>query len=369
MRSVPWLATIAAFGCAAGCASHQLVYPPREVRAYRSASIPAEERALLDVPYEIDDELAQLASRLTGGAEDPRGKLEALVTALGRPGGLNLHYESGLTTNARQTVVSRAGDCMSLTSLFVGMARSIGLPVFFLDARGVQSFTSDGELMVDQRHIVAGFGRAPEFTIVDFDRISDSFTRYRLLSDLQAVARFHNNLGFDALRKGDTELALRHFRLALRFDPSFAAAHNNLGVALSRAGRYDDAERHLLAALRADPDYAAPVVNLAGVLTTTGREAEADQLYDFVERRRLQDPVLRLRRGVAALREGDGRRAVQELRTAVALDARLVPAWAALAQAYESLGDARRALQAAKRALDLDPGQPDALAVRDRLAG
>jgi len=355
---------------AVGCATSHPKYAlkPDELRLELVRRLGAEKAARVQTPFEIDGDLAKLASKVVRGADSASLKIEALAIALGDPSQLDLHYQRDATLTARETLERRGGDCLSLTSLFIGMARSVGLNVYFIDARGVQEFTRDGDLYVDRRHIVAGYGAPPVFTMIDFDHVAAvPNVQYRILTDLQALARYFNNLGFYRLREGDNATAEEYFRDALRIDSTFAAAHNNLAVALSRTGRLEEAEREFEQALRADPSYSSAMLNLADLYRRTGRGDQAGELRRVAGALRMRDPIWRLQLGLDALRAGDAPRAIEELRAAAALDPSIMSAWLGLAQAYNAQGDPRRALKAIDRVLQFLPGDEQARQIRARI--
>jgi len=56
--------------------------------------------------------------------------------------------------------------------------------------------------------------------------------------------RTEDNLGSLCEDRGEGDLAIRHYRMALELAPDYADAHFNLAAALSRAGRIHDARCH-----------------------------------------------------------------------------------------------------------------------------
>lgn len=366
-RAVPVLAAVVAAVVGSCASGRQIAYEPADLRAELRHRLGQERAATLVVPFEIGPELKRLAREVTAGATGNPAKLEQLALALGSPAELRLHYDAEVTAAAEETLRRGGGDCLSLTSLFIGMARSIGLPVFFVDARGVQDVTVEGDLVLDRRHVVAGYGPAPGFTVVDFERVSTGPAAYRVLTDIQALARFYNNLGYVALKERRDSEALAHFETALDLDRTYAAAHNNAAIALLRMGRTPKAEEHLILALRHEPNYAAALLNLAGVLERSGRIEQAETARAHAAAVRVRDPLWRMLQGQEALARGDAVTAVREFRVATKLDERLAGAWLGLAEAYAALGDRPRALQASERALRLAPQDVRVRDLRNRL--
>ncbi|MEW6333900.1 MAG: tetratricopeptide repeat protein, partial [Thermodesulfobacteriota bacterium] len=66
--------------------------------------------------------------------------------------------------------------------------------------------------------------------------------------------------------EGRADAAERHYREALRHDPSFAKAWNNLGVLLAARGRLAEAKDCFLRVLELTPHHAEAAGNLAALL-------------------------------------------------------------------------------------------------------
>jgi tetratricopeptide (TPR) repeat protein len=128
-----------------------------------------------------------------------------------------------------------------------------------------------------------------------------------------AAAQAHVNLISLFGRKGQSELAERHYRSALKLgtsldeahynygvllaltgrvpeaavafqqaldvNPFHAGAHSNLGAVLAREGKLDLAASHYQQAISNNPAHTAARVNLARLLTATGRLEEASERF------------------------------------------------------------------------------------------
>jgi tetratricopeptide (TPR) repeat protein len=89
----------------------------------------------------------------------------------------------------------------------------------------------------------------------------------------------HDILGANLAEKGQTELAIRHFRKALEIRPDYPKAHSNLGNVLYDQGHVDEAFRHFEEALRVDPDAAEVHYNFGTALAEHGRLKDAIAHY------------------------------------------------------------------------------------------
>lgn len=366
-RSIRLLVLLLVLSCAWGCASTTVVYAPRQLRAEMARRIDQRTGPKFVVPFEITPDMAEYARRVTSAFVDDRDKVQELIRRLTSMDGLGLQYDVTQTGTAIGTLEQHAGDCLSFTSLFIGLARAAGVETLYVEARGVQEYATEGTLVIDRRHVVAGFGKRPVFSVVDFDKISDRFIQYRILTDLQATARYYNNMGYVALKEDRNQEALDYFRAAVKLDPIFPGAHNNYGVALSRVRNDDEAEEEFRAALHLDSAYSAAMVNLSALLQRKGRKQEALEIQEKVGHLRELDPLWRLKTGTEALEAGKLDDAVRELETAVALDPRLGGAWVALAKAYLAKSDEAGARRALNRALRAEPMHREARQLRDQM--
>jgi tetratricopeptide (TPR) repeat protein len=239
----------------------------------------------LTIPWKLPDELRGWAH-----AQVPRGtprekRLDVLLRAMTDPRRLDLQYEAGQTATAAEAFASRRANCMGFSSLFVGLAREVGMPVFFLLVEDVERFERDGDLLVVSGHITAGFEDEGGLRILDFTPgIQPNYRNVERLPDLRALALFHSNRGAELLRAGQREEALEWLGKATAIDPDLTDGWINLGVVRRRSGDAAGAEAAYRRALAADPRSAAAYQNLSSLLRSQGRGREADELQDLAAR-------------------------------------------------------------------------------------
>lgn len=350
----------------AGCASarhSQEVYAVDEMERELARRLGPERAARVIIPFEVGRALEKLARDETIGESRDWDRLDRLSLVLTDPAELNLVYDREFTHSAEGAFAQRRGDCLSLTNLFVGLARSIGIGVYYVEALRKGDFGTEGELTVEYRHICAGYGRGDETMIYDFDRVGPGVVHYRRLTDIEAMARFYNTLGYQELRRGSLLAATDDFETAVLLDPWFAWANNNLGVAYERQGKGSLAEKYYRRAIDIDRDYAAPHGNLARVLRARGEEREAAALEARRAELRAKDPVPDYRRGEALL-ASDPRAAILAFRRALELDREFVQARLGLARAYLALGDYDAAERQVGRVLRQSPNNREAVELR-----
>lgn len=345
----------------------KITYSPEELREALGTRLGPERGVLVEVPFQIGEEIKKFAAAEIPGALGDRGKLEVLARAFQDSTKLGLVYDRTRTLTAEELFRQRRGDCLSMANLYIGLSREAGLDTFFIEANELGEYGQESGLTVEYRHICVGFGRGTNTTILDFDRLVTGMVNYRALSDLQAMARFYNTRGYQLMRAEKLDEAIQNFELATLLDPDFAWAYNNLGVAVGRKGDHERAENLYRTAVRKDLRYVAAYNNLAALLRRLGENEEAERLEHTAARLRSNNPYPHLYRGMALLEQNDPEAAIEELRRAVGMDGRLVAARLGLAQAYLALGQTDRALSQLDRAIALDPSNQGAIDLRDKL--
>jgi tetratricopeptide (TPR) repeat protein len=115
----------------------------------------------------------------------------------------------------------------------------------------------------------------------------------------------HRNLGLAFYKTGMYDEALREFRRVLELRPRDGLAEFFVGLVALRQDRVDDACRMFRACAASPESPPAVQLNLAYALERAGRYEEARIALGAAERKRPDDPVVRLAQAVLALRAGD----------------------------------------------------------------
>lgn len=189
------------------------------------------------------------AARAVTTNTDSLQALEALQQSLfGAGSSVPFLYVADETSTAELAFERRRGNCVAITSLFIAMARSIGIPVepALVSRRGGEE--KEGDLVIVRNHVVAVFRDGGQSTVFDFYvSRSGPAAGIQPIDDLWATALYLNNDGARALRNGDAPAAARAFEGALRLAPSYGPVYGNLGVARRRMGdRLGALDAHLL---------------------------------------------------------------------------------------------------------------------------
>jgi hypothetical protein len=342
LRAVAAAAMAALALGATGCAGVlKQRYTPAELRQ-ELAGRPGIPAADVVVPYELPPQALEKAQRLVLWTRSEGEKVELLVKAMFDPAVFGLSGElTPITTTGAEALRTGRGNCVALASVFIGLARAVGLDARYVDASSRVNETRYGDdgSTVHFGHVSAMVNTGSERISLDFARLGP-VQWYQPLDDLEALAHFYNNRGYElveqALEAGqapDWAEAERTYRLAVAVKPGFARGWNNLGIAVAHLGRREEAAGHYRRASALDPAMAAPHANL----------------------------------GSSHLQAGDLPAALQELTTAAELDPKGAHIQYNLAVARWRSGDREGALTALRRTLALRGNYPGAQALLERL--
>lgn len=369
----PVLLTLGLTLGAAGCGS----VPPRLVTSSEMAKA-IQDRGLspdeVVVPYLITDEMRAWVRQHVPDNEPMDRKLELLLEKLVGPGGLKMEYAAGYTGTAQEVFESRRANCLAFTSLFVGLAREAGVPVYYLDVEDVERFEKEGDLVVVSGHVSAGYGLARELRVLDFsaDAADRGTTRkVERISDMRAIALFHSNRGAELLRVNQDKEALNWLRKAVALDPDFVRPWINYGVALRRTGDLQGAEEAYRKALELDPSTGSAYQNLASLLRQMKRDQEAEQLLALTAEIGTRNPYSYLALGDLSFSHGRYEEARRFYRRALRLQRDSPEPYAAmglLSLAVGDSGDAERWLRKAV-AIDQENGRVKRLSARIQGSG
>ena len=369
------LALIWMGGCAAG---QKRIYTPEEIKSALDARMSAQMRNEIVIPFEIDDEIRQLARDVTSRSTSDREKMRALVHQIIGLAGFSISYDWLSNKTAKEVFRQGKGNCLAYSNLFVGMAREVGLQVVYADVTSVQRVSREAEVVVNSNHITAAVIGGPETLLIDFTSTPErEYTGYEVIDDLEAIAHFYNNqgflygyftetspdLGFDPLEK-----ELEMYRVALEVLPTFQRARNNLGVALRRRGKLDQAIEQYKLAIEHDPRFAEARSNLGSAYMMQGRIEEALEQYQTAAKDAGRNGFIHHRLGVTYMRLGRYDEAIKQLRKALSMESDLAEARYYLGECYRKLGNEKRAIREYETALEIDPNYLAAQAKLDLLA-
>ena len=165
-------------------------------------------------------------------------------------------------------------------------------------------------------------------------------------------------LGEAGLRKGTPDL---------REHVLFSNIHANLAMIYEDLNRLDEAVAAYREALELLPTKPSLHRDLAGVYWKQKRYTEAEPHYKAVVEHDDADIQARYRLGLIFLTQGRYRKAISAFERVIELDNKHVRGYGGLGLACQKAGDIPGAVQAFERVLVLEPGNPNALQMLEKL--
>ena len=306
-------------------------------------------------PFHLTDDMAAWAGEMISGhrSQMPEVKLEILQHSFFDSGSFEFQYDVVRTLTAEEAFAARHGNCMSFTSLFIALSRSLGMQTFLVSVKRQPEVVKDGGLVVVNRHVVAGFKAPSKVHLFDFYVTNTSpHVTQRVLDDLEASAIYHTNIGGAAIRAGDPEEAVRNLEIAIVLAPRWAPAWVNLGVARARLDKTEEAFAAFQRALEVEPGNSSALVNLAKIYREQGRPDEADTAMRAAAAS-TRNPFTLIAMADAEMLRGDFDGARQYLRRARWWYGKEPEVYLALSRLARLEGDDGKAQKYARRAVDL----------------
>ncbi len=267
--------------------------------------------------------------------------VDRLQQLLFDPAYLNLQYDDQRTRTAVQTFADRQGNCLSVVSLYIAMARHFGVNAQYQTVKVRPSWDRRGEHLVLSQHINA-IGRLSQNAqyVVDFTpEITLQQLTANRVSDLQGRALYFNNLGVESLIANDLEMAVAYFRNALWIDPELSIVWNNIGSTYSRLGDKELAEYSYRKSFSLDRSNATAINNLVKFHTARGDLVTAERYAKAIERFNNNNPYFHYNLGNVAYGEGDFESARMHYEQAIRRKDSEPDFFLALSKTYEMLGD------------------------------
>ncbi|MGB4247413.1 MAG: tetratricopeptide repeat protein [Pseudohongiellaceae bacterium] len=254
---------------------------------------------------------------------------------------LNIQYDDLKTRTAIETFQDRQGNCLSVVSLYIAMARHFGVDARFQTVKVRPRWDRRGELLVISQHInaVGRFGQSTYY-VVDFTpEISVQQLTASTVTDTHARALYFNNLGVERLIAGEYEKSLQFFKNALWIDPALSIAWNNIGTAYNRNGDKTLAEYAYRKAYATDKTNATAINNLAKYYHNQGDLETSERYARAIERFNNSNPYYHYNMGNMAYAEADFEMARQHFTRAIRRKEAEPDFYYALSKTYEQLGD------------------------------
>ncbi|MDX1631607.1 MAG: tetratricopeptide repeat protein [Thermoanaerobaculia bacterium] len=304
-------------------------------------------------PARPTPEMVQWARARIPPSGSPTVRLGALVRALQSSSEIDLQYDADSTVTAREVFEEGRFNCLSFSHLFVGLARSLGMEVDYLEVEPLR-FGKSGDLVLASGHVTVGFGTGFRRQILEIgSRPKNELIRARVIPDRRAHALHFANLGTEAFLDSRTEEATELLSKALSIEPELASAWTNLGVIRRRDGDLAGAEEAHRRAIEADGDHVAAYHNLFSLLLFQGRESAAREIESLLARSANRNPYAWLSLGEFTLEEDRLEDAQRFLRRAYRLAPREGDVLLARAELELERGELEKARKWLRRAEEL----------------
>jgi len=168
-------------------------------------------------------------------------------------------------------------------------------------------------------------------------------------------ARGYNNLGNAMLERGELVEAIKHYREALRINPTFVEAHNNLGTVLLKRGELGEAMTHYREALRINPASVDSHNGLGIAMTKRGEPGKAMTHYREALRINPASVDAHYNLGVAMTKRGEPGEAIKHYREALRINPDYAKAHNNLGNAMSKQGELGEAIKHYREALRINP--------------
>lgn len=343
--------------CLAGCASTgQPALPGRAVLEQELLARGLEDEQVI-VPFAVDAEAVTWLHANIPEKGSSQVRLNLLLQRLtASEDGLGVAYDRNTTGTAAEVFRERSANCLGFMNLFVGLARELGYPAYFLAIEDKPVYDKTGDLVVIAEHVAAGFGEGEDMLLLDFAAGQGrSYTSVRRLTDVEAIARFYSNRGVEVLQAAQPAGAVEWLEMAVRLDPSQAAAWVNLGVARRRMADLAGAEDAYETALERDPRNVSAYQNFAALLKLKGETQRAEELLALVAKLGSDNPFAYLSLGDWSWARGRPAEARRFFRQALLVDPKRSEPMAALGELELARGKLSAAERWLRRARKLDP--------------
>ena len=361
------------------CASvPKTIYTQEEIVAQMETRVSAEMRDQIVIPFEIDEEIRQLADDITRGLTGDKQKVGAIVQAIIGLTEFSISYDSLSNKTAREVFRQGRGNCLAYSNLFVGMARHVGLEAVYIDVVSIERQTQEAEIIVNNGHVTAGIKQGPDVMVIDFTRTPErEYIGFKVIDDLEAIANYYNNQGFlygyftevEGLDFDPLEKEMEMYRLALEVLPTFQRARNNLGVGLRRRGKVREAIEQYNMAIEVDPSFSDAHANLGAAYYALGRVEDALEELQIAADKSGSNGYFHHHLGVVQYQLERYEDAIKAFKKALSKEPGMASARYYLGESYLKLGDTGQAIEEYVAALELDPNHAFARAKVDLLIG
>ncbi len=198
----------------------------------------------------------------------------------GPPGvGYDIKYNAEKTRTAQETFDAGRGNCISLSSLFVASARHVGLKAKFQTVTVPRNWEKEDSFYVVPGHInvIITLPNRDKMLVEFLGIYRNKHLKAKRISDIRALAEYHNNIGMEFLATRQYDLAIAHLEKSIAIHNNLTFIWSNLGVAYKKQQYYQKAEQAYLRALKLSPQNLSAIKNLYVLYTETKQKEKARQ--------------------------------------------------------------------------------------------
>lgn len=312
---------------------------------------------VLENPFAVDPAVAAEVEQAVGAGGTPTDRMRRLTRYINDRG---FEYEANISLTANKAFGARRGDCMAYTNLYLGLARVLKVPAFFVHINEARNYYERDGLNFVSSHMAVGCALQQCTVIVDFteQRSEYALALYDAVDDATAAGLFYNNVAVDYLLAGDVASAETLLAYLLKALPHLKEAENNLAVILMREGRFPEALVLLQGALARHPDYQPLYTNAAHAAKASGHADMARQIESQGERFLRRGPFFIFNQGVSSYGDGEYLKALSEFERILSGQSQnpILHAW--IAKSKLSSGDLPGGIESFRRAQELAPYLP-----------
>ncbi|CAH1782005.1 unnamed protein product [Owenia fusiformis] len=171
-------------------------------------------------------------------------------------------------------------------------------------------------------------------------------------------AKVHYNIGKIAADRGNTDLAIEKYRLAISLSPKYDQPMNNLANILKEQGHLREAENLLIEAVTIRPEFAAAWMNLGIVQAALKKNASSEVSYLNALKHRRRYPDCYYNLGNLYLEVGKHQQAMDAWRNATIQQPTHVKSWNNMMILMDNLGKTEQVEGIGKQALNIVPDAP-----------
>jgi tetratricopeptide (TPR) repeat protein len=329
----------------------------------------------LENPFEIDDEIKAEVDKYVGLGGTPVERLRRIIRFMNDRGYVNFHYASNLSLTAKESFRAKRGDCLSYTNLYLGIARHLKIPAYFVHVSEARNYYEREGFFFVSSHMAVGYGggaiglgKDPYTMIVDFTQENSDWNLYlyQSIDDAKAVVLFYNNVAVDRMLEGDFQGAQDLLELLIDAKPDVREPYNNLAVLYLRQARYEEALEVLLKGLERHPGYQPYYTNAIQAARGARRPELAARFLEEGRRYADEDPFFLFNQGVTDFHKGAYGEAAEFFEAALKRQPQNPFLYAWLARVYMEEGQEQKGVKAFEEAQRLAPNHHMLEALREK---